>query len=240
MYKIALCDDDISFYNTFESLLSQQLSGKNVSYKLKYYPSVSSFQEDAVQGASYDLIFLDILMGADNGIDFARQLRSVNKNTNIIFVTSSPEFALDGYDVAPLHYLVKPVNYEKLEVALNRFFEKYNPSKLLFKLPGSAVSMAVSDILYFEIFSHQIVITKINGENVTLNGSLKDVEQMLPCMTFMRPHKSYLVNMQYIAKIARYQITLGNGKILPIAKGRYLEMQNLFIEYADQKSSAYR
>lgn len=240
MYQIALCDDESSFCDSFEHLLSKLLSHKAISYKLNYYPNVSTLESDLKQGISYDLIFLDILIGQNNGIDFARKLRALGKNFNLIFVTSNPEYALDSYDVAPLHFLVKPLSEEKLETALNRFLEKYNTPTLYFQIPGETFSIAVSDILYFEVYSHDVRLKKITGEIISFTGSLKEIEEMLPFMTFMRPHKSYIVNMQYITKIVRYEITLTSGEVIPLSKGKYLDIQNRFIEYAGHKSPDYR
>lgn len=240
MYKIALCDDDTFFYVYFEHLLSKLLSNKAISYKLDYYPTTTSLEIAIRQGTFYDLIFLDILIDLDNGIDFARQIRTLDQNVNIIFVSSSSDYALNCYDLAPLHYLVKPFNIEKLETALNRFFEKYNVPKLCFQIPGEIHAIEISDILYFEVYSHKVHLKKTNGETISFLSSLREVEEFLPLMTFMRSHKSYIVNMQYISNIVRYKITLTSGENIPVSKGRYLGVQNRFIEYARQKSPDYR
>lgn len=235
MYEIALCDDDAAFAAEFERLLADALNTRNISYHLTLFADTSSLQSAMENGTSYHLLFLDILFDTEQGIRFGKFVREQKWNTDIIFVTTAPEYAIDGYDAAPLHYLLKPVSPDKLDAALERFLHKNAVPGLCFTTPKGLLHVQISEILYFEIYGHEITIHKTDGQKETCTGTLKDLEELLPPMTFVRPHRSYLVNFDHISEISRYQIRLFSGDIIPISKNLYNSIQNKFIDYASQK-----
>lgn len=236
MYEIALCDDDITFIESFEKMLSSVLDAKAISYHLTSFPGILPLKNAMAGGSNYDLIFLDIVFQKENGIHFAEFLRKQNLNTDIIFVSISPEYAVAGYDAAPLHYLLKPINSTKLEEALERFFTKNTSLDISFTTPKGILRLPLSDILYFEIYGHEITIHQTNGNKGTCTGTLKKLEKCLPPMTFVRPHRSYMINLDYISEITRYRIRLCSGETLPVSKNLYNKTQSLFIDYAGPKS----
>lgn len=239
MYKIALCDDDTVFSLSFKTLLSQILHPEMISYELTLFSDTSSLIRDIKKNGQYHLIFLDILFESENGIDFAKLLREQKWNTDIIFITSNPEYALESYDTAPLHYLMKPLEQAKLEQALNRFLSKHTSHMLCLNKPGGMLQLPVADILYFEIYGHEILIHKKGGGKETCTGTLKEVETLLPPITFVRPHRSYLVNIDSISEIVRYRIRLTSGAIIPVSKALYNSVQHTLIEYASRKNSLF-
>lgn len=236
MYEIALCDDDNIFTGTFEKMLSSALDARAVSYRLTSFPNIVSLKNTMESGCKYDLIFLDIVFREENGIHFAEFLREQNWNTDIIFVSTSREFAVAGYDAAPLHYLLKPIDPDKLEKALDRFFTKNTPPDISFTTQNGILRLPLSDILYFEIYGHKIIIHQADGKKETCTGTLKELEERLPPMTFVRPHRSYIINLDYISEIVRYRIRLISGETIPVSKNLYHKIQSLFIDYARTKS----
>lgn len=90
-----------------------------------------------------------------------------------------------------------------------------------------------------EIFGHEIIIHKTDGVKESCTGTLKELEVLLPAQTFVRPHRSYLVNLDHISEIARYQIRLSSGDTIPISKKLYKQIQNSFIDYADKKCLSF-
>lgn len=140
--------------------------------------------------------------------------------------------ALESFDVSPLHYLIKSPKLEKLEEALDRFFDKHAEQNFYVKSREGILALPVSDILFFEIYGHDLSVHLTSGENHTFSGTLKKIEEDLPSSTFIRAHKSYLVNMAHIVKIARYQITLSTGQSVPISKKNYLSIMSAFVDYS--------
>lgn len=236
MYEIAICDDDTVFSSQFEKILSKTLDAKGVIYRLSLFADIHSLQDSLEDGRKYSLIFLDILFETEKGIRFARFLQKKNYKIDIVFVTSSPDYAVSSYDVASLHYLTKPVDQAKLEVALDRFLNKNTPRSLHFSTSKGILHVKLDDILFFEIYGHKIIIHKTNGTSQTCSGTLKELESLLPALTFVRPHRSYLVNLTHISEIVRYQIRLSSGDSVPVSKNLYQQIQSSFIEYADKNS----
>ena len=187
------------------------------------------------KGAPYDLVFLDIMFKDENGIDYAKQLRSRNYKFDIIFITTCKEYAVESFDASPLYYIVKPVKQEKLSVALERFLEKNKPSYICFNSLGGTIKIKLSDILYFEIYGHRVVIHKIDGTQSDIRGTLKDIETQLPPAMFIRPHRSYLVNTAFINEIAHYNVKISNGELIPVSRSLYNKIQLEFVDYLAKK-----
>lgn len=239
MYKIAVCDDDIHFSSIFEKMLSKTLDKKGIPFQMTLFSDISSLQHAVESGDIYDLLFLDIIFETEKGICFARFLKEINYNADIIFISSNPEYGVESYDVSPLHYLVKPIEQEKLDAALNRFLDRHASRILHFTTSKGLLNISLSDILFFEIYSHEIIIHKTDGTKETCAGTLKKLEALLPPFTFVRPHRSYLVNLDHISYIVRYQIHLSSGTAIPVSKNLYQNVQSQFIDYAEKKCISF-
>ena len=239
MYEIALCDDDIAFLSTLQNQLSEIMNTRGIPCHLSVFSSISSLWDSIKIERHYHLIFLDILFDGEEGIRFAELLRKKQYPVDIVFMTVAPEYAVASYDMSPLHYLVKPVQPAKLEAAMNRFLEKNAFRFLSFTTPSGMLQVAIADILYFEIYGHKIFIHKTDKTKETCTGTLKKLENFLPPLTFVRPHRSYLVNLEYISEIIRYQIRLSSGDIIPVSKNLYQQIQGSFIDYADKRCLSF-
>ncbi|NCB91397.1 MAG: response regulator transcription factor [Clostridia bacterium] len=234
MYQLALCDDDQFFASAFAQQLKTICQQKSIDYMLTYYPDIPSFLSAIENDTVFDLIFLDILILQDNGIAFARQMRQKGIKTDIIFVSSTDDYALDGYDVTALHYIVKSSLSDKLAEALDRFMAKHVPQKLVFQIPEGLVTLSVDEILYIETYGHDISIHTLSGKTIPYSGTLKEMEVLLSPYSFFRSHKSYLINLAHVTGISRYTVWISSGQSLPIGKVRYKDLQNSLIDYANK------
>lgn len=239
MYEIAICDDDIVFASAFSATLSEMLTAKKVPFHLNTFSDPSALLDSIKRGEKYHLLFLDILFQTEEGLQFAKVLREKNYHVDIIFITTCVDYAVASYDTAPLYYLLKPVDPEKLDAALSRFLEKNTPNSLHFSTSRGHLYIQMCDILFFEIYGHEIIIHKTNGLNETCMGTLKELEKLLPPLTFVRPHRSYLVNLDHITEIVRYQIRLSSGATIPVSKNLYHQIQDTFIDYAEKNSLSF-
>lgn len=239
MYKIAVCDDDTVFLSSFRPMLEEVLAARKVSCQLSIFHDPADLMHAMKAGEPFSLLFLDIYYDTEKGIRFARSLRENNDQTDIVFMTALTDYAVESYDAAPLHYLLKPIDPEKLGNAVDRFLEKNAPQKLHFMTTKGHLYTPITNILFFEIYGHEIVIHLANGTKETCIGTLKGLEQLLPELTFVRPHRSYLVNLEHIAEITRYQIRLSSEDIVPVSKNLYNDILNSFINYANQSSISF-
>ena len=237
MYDIAVCDDDAVFAAAFRSQLTQALDGRGIAYDIRLFSDPDALQQDIRDGKRYELLFLDILFAeAERGIRLANSLRDTGCDADIIFMSSSPDFAAASFDASPLHYLIKPVQAEKLSAALDRFLAKNTPYLLRLETNRGYIQTTLADVTFFEIFSREIVIHKTNGEKETCVGALKDLQQRLPAYTFVRPHRSYLVNLDHISEIVRYQIRVTTGETIPVSQKLYTQVQQAIINHADRRT----
>lgn len=232
MYRIAICDDDQRFAAELHQRLDRLLSAKDIDARVEEFHDTVSFLKQVDHDISYDLIFLDILLEEENGYLFAKYLRDEDIQTDIIFITSTEDYAVVGYDVSPLLYLVKPAKDAQLEYACDIFLKKHKPRQLLLNLPGETLSLNIDDLIYCEVFGHRVSLHLVSGTVREIRYSLNDLEKQLPSSIFARSHQSYLVNMAHISSIIRYELTLSTGQTLPISQSRYMELQNSFILYA--------
>ncbi len=239
IYEIAVCDDDKVFLASFRQMLEEALSARSAAYNLAFFNDPSALTEEMDQGRKFDLMFLDIYYDKEKGIRFAKSLREKNDQTDIIFMTALTDYAVESYDAAPLHYLLKPIDPKKLNDALSRFLEKNSPQKLHFMTTRGHLCTPVSDIIFIEIYGHEIVIHLANGSKETCVGTLKGLEPLLPELTFVRPHRSYLVNLEHISEITRYQIRLSTNDLVPVSKNLYNNILSSFINYANQSSISF-
>ena len=229
--NIAICDDDRVFAAEFRRKLQAVLSSKETEADITCFSDTASLLHELNRGGSYDLIFLDILLEEENGYFFAKELRKNGVETDIIFITSTEDYAVAGYETAPLFYLLKPIQDQKLEQAVAAFLKKRTPQKIVLNLSGTYVPLSLADIEYCEVTGHTTSICFASGETKTFRCALKQLEKQLPQSLFARIHSGYLLNMLHIAGLERYAVTLDIGKTLPVSQSRYNELQSKYIRY---------
>lgn len=165
-----------------------------------------------------------------SGIQLAKKIRKENSRVEILFITSHFEFMGEGYEVDALHYLVKPVNEEKLLQVLDKAAEilAVEPPYVIIRCDGETVKLYESEIVYVESFLHYIEIHTLK-KVYKIKESISVLEKQLSD-DFYRIHRSYLVSLHAITKIARTAVKLGDIE-LPLARGRYDEINRAFIEH---------
>lgn len=234
VYEIAVCDDDAAFTAEFQRLLADVMAERGAAYHLSAFADPEGLQRAMQGGASFSLIFQDILFGVEKGVRFARMLRERDRDVDVVFVTTNPEYAVESFSAFPLSFLLKPVSRDRLADVMDRFLEKRIPRVLRLTTTRGAMRLAVSDVLYFEIYGHTIVIHLRDGSSRSWTGALKELEDMLPPNCFVRSHRSYLVNLEHIAEFERSWIRLSSGDTVPVSRSAYAKVQASLVEYDDR------
>ena len=232
MYQIALCDDDVNFIQQFLPRIKKELLANDPDGIIDTFTSISQLESRMASGTQYDLILLDILICGDNGYDFAKRLRNKGIQTDIIFITSTTDYAVSGYEVSPLLYLIKPVSDERLSYAFSVFLKKHTPTRVVLKLNQEYQSLNITDILYVEVSGHTTII-HTTTDQIKLRMPLSTLEQQLPSHCFSRSHQSFLVNCRFIRTLRTAQIELVNGVYIPVSKYRIKEVRRYFFEYME-------
>lgn len=187
---------------------------------------------DTIRRGSADLIFLDINMPVMNGIDFAALIPA---DMRIIYITAYEQFALQGFRVNALDYLLKPVSYNDFVGAVSKAFEWHAMSRayrtgtcapdtipveaILIKSGNRLVRIATDTIRYVESLNDRTIVHRTDGDPVASLISMREIEEMLPVDQFMRVHRSFIVNMAAVREVERSHIIFGKTRI-PVAESR--------------------
>ena len=169
-----------------------------------------------------DIILLDIIMPLLNGMDVAREIRESDRNTKIVFLTSSSEFAIESYDVKASGYILKPVSYEKLCAVLNDCVESVNekPDSITIRTASGYQNIYLHQIECVEAQNKKVVFTLGNGSIHEAYGTLSSFEKILDCEKgFFKCHRSYLVYLPNVDHFSMTEIITKSGRSIPIARG---------------------
>lgn len=240
LYNIAVCDDDRAFAEAFRERLIAALGRRDAECAVTLFSDPDELSRSVEEGAWYQLLFLDVMFSdTEQGLRLAASLRRAGCGADIVFMSSSPDFAADSFDVSPLHYLVKPIAEEKLETALERFLEKNTPTMVRLRSSRGYVQIHLEEVTFFEIYSREIVVHKADRTSEICVGTLKELEDRLPAHTFVRPHRSYLVNLDRIVEIVRYHLRVSTGETIPVSKKLYGAVQQAIVDHADRRAAAF-
>lgn len=234
MYRIAICDDEIIFANDLKKTTQEILTELSISYEITIYSNILDLVAVITnKPKEYHLLMLDILLGKTNGINAAKFLRKKGNDISIVFISSSKEFALDGYAVYPIHYLLKPVRKQQLyEVIQKEYNEKFLVQHILITQKGGNKAIELNSILYVEALNRKIYIHTTDNTYEVI-GKLKEFIQSMPENLFVQCHKSYIISISKINKVSRSSFSLKNGMVIPIGRAYYENAMKKFISFIE-------
>ena len=229
IYRVAVCDDEQAQVQYINSVLSKWSNLSGHTCEVHKFPSAEAFLFAYDEDKVFDILLLDVKMGEMSGIELARRIRQKGSKAEIIFLTSYFEYAGEGYEVDALHYLVKPVPEGKLLEVLEKAAERLaeEPPYVVITCEGETVKLYETDILYVESFQHYISI-HTRKRQYKIKENISAFADRLGSV-FFRIHRSYLVSLKYVIRISRTLIFLEGGTELPLARGKYDEVNRAFI-----------
>ena len=181
----------------------------------------------------YHLILLDIEMKHSNGMDIAAEIRKRDKDVLIVFTTNMAQYAVQGYKVEAMGFIVKPIQYTDFAVNLDRALaaaRRREQDSVVFKTDGKIVRFSVKDIKYVEVIRHQLVVHTATGNYDVWHMPISAVEQRLAEYGFARCNECYLVNLAYVDHIGGNEVTVG-GENLLISRGKKKSFLQAFSDY---------
>lgn len=214
MIKIAIIEDNDQDANSLISEITKYSKENKIEIEYKRFTNPIMFLDKYEPG--FDVVFFDIMMPLMNGIDASKKLRVLDEEIIIIFLTSLAQFAIEGYSVQALDYIIKPLNYfdfaMKFSRVVTKIKQKQNNSIILKTKQGSKV-INIKEIVYIESVGHNLVYHLLNNDTLEERNSLKNVETKLGQFHFSRCNSCYLVNLKYITSISGYTCYLDNFEI---------------------------
>lgn len=235
MFKVAICDDEMTSLMINQALTEQVLSDNNIEYEIKTFDNMEKMIEVlSEEGEEFDLLLSDILAVGMNGIEAAEELRRLGEKIPIVFISSTADYALDGYRVNALRYLQKPVQIDILKEAIMEAYgnRKSRKEHLSFQVGDRFYKINFDDIIYLESSMRDTeVVTK--NERIVVHNKFSDMEKKLPESRFCRCHRSYIINLSEVKDIARYRFLTKSGEEIPISQIQYQEIKNAYIKFGE-------
>lgn len=217
--RIALVDDIASEREDLRKRLDIQLSRLSRDAEISDFGSGRAFLSAAGR-ERFDLVFLDIYMEKENGVDTARQLRTFDRDCLLVFTTTSSDHALEGFQVRAMHYLVKPYSDEDLAALLDEIARRLPvPDKYIeANAVGGKVRVRFSEILYAEHYQHQIHIYTADGRETVIRRTFRDFVPSLSDERFFLCSRGVIVNLEYAADFDGTSFILNNGKKISVSR----------------------
>lgn len=239
--KVAVCDDNKEELLQLEHLLNEYLTVYpfDEGISICFFENSAKLLAEIERGRHFDLFILDVLMPEINGLELATEIRKTDTMSKIVFLTSSSEFAVGSYSVNAFHYLLKPVEKDKLfpvlEKARRDFFDVSGQS-IVVKAKGSLCRIDFRDIVYVEVIGRTLCFQKKDGVLTEISGTLSEIEPLLLAdKRFVKPHRSYIVNMDYIRGLSQQGITTLNSLCIPMSRNTLKEVKQSYLDYSFQK-----
>lgn len=219
-YNIAICDDSDTDRQLIAGMVSSWGSSTGHTVQISAFSSAENFLFHYAGKSDYDILLLDIEMGDMDGVTMAKKLRRDNDTVQIIFITGYSDYILEGYEVAALHYLMKPVREDKLFSVLDRAVEKLlkNEKVLNLKIGGEMLRIPIYQIRYADVFGNYVTIHA--SDDLTIKMTLSELEKELDDR-FFRVSRSVIVNLTQIGRVTKAEIKLNDGAVIPLPRGSY-------------------
>lgn len=235
MFRIAVCDDEAYFRNCEEKLIREYMGKWGYVCQVDLYASGKELLDKADAEFLYDILFLDISMEELDGLQTAERIRKLSETVCIVFVTAYITYALEGYKVGAVRYLLKEEDSleSSLKECLDTIMERLNKEEAMceFEFQGGKKRMKADAVLYVESRLHKVhfYVAEDGVKEYSRYDRLDEVEKELRQYGFCRVHQSFLVNMKHAKSVERYKVTLENGAEVSISKKYYKDVEKEYI-----------
>ena len=218
-YRIAVCDDDPSVSDALTGYIREYLDGSESEYDLLTYRTLPALASE-MEVQQFDLLFLDIMIGAENGMEFAKSLREKGNEVRIVFISSNTDYALEAFSVFPVTFLAKPLVRKDVQTVLERILHALNQRPFLLvndKLLGRT-KVPLDTVCYVESMGHDILLQCADRKTYAFGGTFSEFVSTLPEALFFRCHRSYAVNLRYVHRLQDFRFIMADESRIPIAK----------------------
>lgn len=227
--RIAICDDQPAQLQFLQEQCCRWGASRNVPVQVQTFGTAEAFLFAYETDKAFDVLLLDIQMPGLSGMELAHRLRSAGDSLTLALITAIPDYALEGYTVDALAYLLKPVSDEALYALLDKACKRSPTPFVLVDHDGITERILLSSILYLESQGHDTHIVCEGRTLISPRGLSHYAQQLGP--NFHRIHRCYLLNLAHAASIHRKEVLLDNETSLPVARGRFEPLSQAYINY---------
>ncbi|HAH94918.1 MAG TPA: hypothetical protein DCM01_14385 [Dielma fastidiosa] len=231
MIRIAICDDDVKVLAALKDYLHCYAKEKNMQLNVILFQNGIELLKHDIK--NIDMIFLDVEMPEINGIELARQIRQVNTQVMILFVTNYIQYALQGYEVQAFRYLIKPINQaefnQTVTKALDQIWHQQN-AYLAVKTRFETIRVRIDTIYYVETEKGHVMI-HTEDEIIECYSTMEKIETVLREEGFFRCHNAFLVALKAVKKVQLNDIVLNNGTVIALSKNRKKQFKQVYTDF---------
>ncbi len=228
-YNIAICDDSEADRKYIYDMVDEWALVQGHSVHITTFESAENFMFCYDDRKDYDILLLDIEMGDMDGVAMAKKLRKQDDNVQIVFITGYSDYIAEGYEVAALHYLMKPVKKEKLLSVLDRAVEKLSKNEKMINMErvGELVRIPIYQIRYADVLGNYVTVHA--AQEYTFRMTLSDLQKELD-ERFLRVGRSCIVNLTQISRVTKTLIKLSDGTEIPLPRGAFDSVNRAIIK----------
>ena len=229
-YRVAIVDDSTKDAEFVQGVLNEWADQRQVCIRAEVFSSAEAFLFRYAEDKAWDILLLDIEMGTMDGVTMAKRVRQSNEAVQIVFITGYSDYIAEGYEVAALHYLMKPVNREKLLTVLDRALEKRKQEERCLNLEayGEMVRLPFYEIRYLDVKANYVTVHA--RADYTVKRTLGDFEKELDDR-FCRIGRGMILNLKYIQRVTKTEVRLSDGTVLPLPRGAYEPLNRAIIQH---------
>lgn len=235
--RIAVCDDDEREISRIGKLITEYQISREQAIDCRYFTNSTNFLCE-LKGGEYDLVLLDVLMPGIGGIQTAQELRRSDRNVRLIFVSASPEFAVDSYRVGAYYYLLKPIDADSFFALLDKIGAELSAQVeqgFILKSRDGVGRIAFARLVYVEVINKTVFFHLADGAVRETTATLADFEgRLLSRPEFLKTHRSYLVNLRYVQAIDANGVTMKSGHSIPVSRQRRSRVWDAYMHFLHQ------
>lgn len=223
LIRIAIVEDEEKEASLLKEYINKYGETSNLTFQIDWFKDAVNLLDNYTP--KYDIIFMDIEMSHSNGMEAAIKLRQLDDVVTLIFVTNMAKYAVKGYEVDALDFIVKPVRYPTFSMKFKKALSKISSNEdisIMVSRKGGIMRLTSRQIIYIEVTGHKLKY-HLNDETLEGYGSLTDLEKQLQACNYLRCNSCYLINPQYIAQVQSHTVTMTNGDELQISRPRKKE-----------------
>lgn len=231
MYRVAICDDNPFAVEYVNKIITAHFENEFKIYKYENPSVMELYIEDVLKG-ELDVLIIDIDLGRDNGIRVADRLKTKYPEIRIIFISGDIHYAGDIFETKPIYFVVKPISETKLVSAVRLALQDIESSSrelLSINTKSTLIKISIRNIKYIESRKRVAVIVEENIEREVYE-KLDTIMKLLPDK-FCQCHQSYIVNMDYVHQLDKFEFVLFCGARLPISQSKYYDVKKIFMKY---------
>ena len=235
--RIGICDDLISDRIHLGELVSAYYGTRGIHVDIDEFESGEELMDAFTEG-KYQIIFLDVYMGALSGVQAARAIRETDPACSLIFTTTSPDHAIDSYEVHASDYLLKPFGAREVEEALAWCSESMEEQLrgIALKSGEADGTVLLKDIVYIGSAGKGAEVHTAGGEKLTTEKNLTDMEKEIDDVDFLRCHKGFLVNLNHIKRPENGVFIMDTGESVPISADNHERIRHAFFDWAFKRA----